>query len=107
MAWSIDRLTVGARSSRRQGRLQRVAGVTPRAGGEDRAAGRVAGHRPADDDAVTIHPVELALSFGGDRGGRIDTGGAGRRGVSARRAPDARPGLWRGAPTPVVCGSPP
>src|SRR5690242_10661845 len=83
VAWSIDRLTVRARNTRRQGRLHRVAGVTPRAGGEDRAAGRVAGHRPADDDAVTIHPVELALSFGRDRVGGIDAGGACHRGIAA------------------------
>ena len=29
MAWSIDRLTVGARNTRRQGRLHRVAGTRP------------------------------------------------------------------------------
>src|SRR5260370_6690304 len=69
---SIDRLTVGTRNPSGQRRLHRVAGVTPRAGGEDRAAGRTAGHRPGDDAAVTIHPVELALCFGGGWVGGIE-----------------------------------
>ena len=38
-AGSIDRLAVGAWNARRQGRFHRVAGVTPRSGGEDRASG--------------------------------------------------------------------
>src|SRR5260370_40721822 len=88
---SIDRLTVGTRNPSGQGRLHRVAGVTPRAGGEDRAAGRIAGHRPGDDVAVTIHLVELALCLGGDRVGSIDAGGAGHPGISPPLPPDARP----------------